>query len=309
MLKDLLESKNCFKLICGAGNQDTQEVEKLVAVYAKAGCKFFDVSASNEVVNAVKRGLEFAQINDAYICVSVGTKDDLHTNKAVIDEQKCVSCFSCYEVCPQSAIKSAKINQIRCIGCGKCAEICPAQAISFENKTADLDEFLPEIIKNGVDCIELHATGLDENDIENKWKYLNENFAGMLSICLGRSDLSNKKLIERIRKLIEIRKHYTTIIQADGSPMSGGKDDYRTTLQAVACAELVQNADLPVYILVSGGTNSKTKELAKMCGVDLNGVAIGSFARKIVKEFIDKDDLLQNSEEFNKAVNIAKSLI
>lgn len=309
MLKDLLESKNCFKLICGAGNQDTKEVEKLVAVYAKAGCKFFDVSASNEVVNAVRRGLEFVQIKDAYICVSVGTKDDLHTNKAVIDEKECVSCFLCDEICPQNAIKSAKINQIRCIGCGKCAEICPNQAIYFENKAGNLDKFLPEIIKNSIDCIELHATGLDEDDIENKWRYLNENFAGMLSICLGRNDLSNIKLITRIKKLVEIRKPYTTIIQADGCPMSGGKDDYKTTLQAVACAELVQSAGLPVYILASGGTNSKTRELAKMCGVDLNGVAVGSFARKIVKEFIDKDDLLQNTEEFNEAVNIAKLLV
>ena len=30
MLKDLLEDKKCFKLVCGAGNEDADEVEKLV---------------------------------------------------------------------------------------------------------------------------------------------------------------------------------------------------------------------------------------------------------------------------------------
>ena len=43
MLKDLLEAKKCFKLVCGAGNEDTLEVEKLVTIYSKAGCNFFDV--------------------------------------------------------------------------------------------------------------------------------------------------------------------------------------------------------------------------------------------------------------------------
>ena len=46
MLKNLLESKKCFKLICGAGNEDVKEVEKLVALYSKAGCRFFDLSAT-----------------------------------------------------------------------------------------------------------------------------------------------------------------------------------------------------------------------------------------------------------------------
>ena len=34
MLKDLLENKKCFKLVCGAGNEDAKEVES-VAEFAK----------------------------------------------------------------------------------------------------------------------------------------------------------------------------------------------------------------------------------------------------------------------------------
>ena len=109
--------------------------------------------------------------------------------------------------------------------------------------------------------------------------------------------------------MTENRKPYSTIVQADGFPMSGGKDDYKTTLQAVATAEIVQNAKLPVYIMLSGGTNSKTAELAKMCSINYNGIAVGSFARKIVRQYIEREDFLRNKYAFDDAVNIAKNLI
>ena len=50
---------------------------------------------------------------------------------------------------------------------------------------------------------------------------------------------------------------------------------------------------------MSGGTNSKTSELAHLCGVDFCGVAIGSYARKIIK----------NTEDEKEAVESAKKLV
>ena len=41
---DLLQSSNYFKLVCGAGNEDKNEVEYLTYVYTLAGCSGFDVS-------------------------------------------------------------------------------------------------------------------------------------------------------------------------------------------------------------------------------------------------------------------------
>jgi len=46
-----------------------------------------------------------------------------------------------------------------------------------------------------------------------------------------------------------------------------------------------------------------------MCGLSIDGVAIGSFARKIVKEYVKRDDFLENEEIFNKALAIAKNLV
>lgn len=306
MLKELLEAGKCFKLVCGAGNEDALEVEKLVALYSKAGCKFFDVSAKPEIIDAAKKGL---QGREGYICVSVGIKGDPHVRKAQIDYEKCAGCHKCEEICPQKTIKHCKVKTARCIGCGKCYTVCTHGAISFLSENKDLREVLPPLIEKGIDCIEFHVMGEDESGIYEKWDYINSVYDGLLSICTARGKLSEEKMISRIERMTAIRKPYTTIIQADGFPMSGGKDDYKTTLQAVATAEIVQNAKMPVYIMLSGGTNSRTAELAKLCDINYNGIAIGTFARKIVSRYIEREDFLKNDYIFNEALNIARSLV
>ena len=309
MLKDLLEGKDCFKLVCGAGNEDLEEVKRLVYIYALAGCKFFDLSASEEIVDGALESLKLARVEDAYISVSVGIKGDPHSNKAVIDYNKCINCGSCESVCQQSAIHHAKVIKNRCIGCSRCWKVCPRGAIYYVSEEKKLDQVLPSLINKGIDCIEFHVDGKDENEIFTKWRYINDNYDGLLSICISRGKMGDEELVERIQKMIDSRKEYSTIIQADGFPMSGGDDTYKSTLQAVATAEIVQNANLPVYLMLSGGTNSKTCELAKMCGIDYHAVAVGSYARKIIKQYIDSDDFWTNHTLIEKAVECAKSLV
>lgn len=332
MLRKLLEEKKCFKLICGAGNENLDEVEKLVALYAKAGCHFFDLSANEEVLKAAQRGLDFAipkeEQKDYHFCVSIGTKSDPHMLKAKIDHEKCVHCGKCVEICPQNAIKGIgnreqeterisgviiqrpEVIEKNCIGCLKCQKVCEFNAVEIYEKNNPLNFSTSQFLN--ISCVELHASDTDESEIDEIWQYLNENFYGMLSLCLGRAKLSNEKILSRIKRLVERRKPYTTVIQADGSPMSGGEDDFKTTLQAVAMAEIIQGvngAKLPVYVLLSGGTNSKTAELAKLCGVDFNGIAVGSYARKIVKKYIEREDFFENKAIFEVSSKIAKKLI
>ena len=314
MLLDFIKTEKCFKLVCGAGNEDTDEVEKLVTLYSKAGCNIFDVSANHKIVNAAKRGIKNSGITkNRYICCSVGIKGDPHTSKAYINSDLCTKCGQCFKTCERNAIQenstSYKINRQKCIGCSKCLKTCQHAAIKLNYEYTDLRKVLPQIIEQGIDCIEFHAISDDDFDVENKWQILNELYNGPLSICVDRQKLGNEKLIKRVKNMLKIRKPYTTIIQADGVPMSGGKDDFKTTLQAVATAELFQNEQLPIYILLSGGTNSKTAELASLCGVQANGIAIGSFARKIVKDYVNREDFLENKEIFIEALKIANNLV
>ncbi len=311
MLNNLLESRKGFKLVCGAGNEDIVEVEKLVTIYAKAGCKFFDVSANLDVVEAAKRGLNRARVKDAYLCVSVGIAGDPHITKAEINKTDCINCGTCVLTCPHNAISQNPIEIIheRCLGCAQCKSVCPINAIKMESKLKEYNEILPPIIDKCIDCIEFHAISIDEDDVDEKWSQLNNLYDGMLCISLDRSELGDKKLKERVQRLIAGRKPYTTIIQADGVAMSGNSDEYGTTLQAVATAQLFQNAKLPVYIMMSGGTNTKSIELARLCGVNVHCLAVGSYARKIVKNYLQMDDLFADEAAMTSAVMIAKSLI
>lgn len=313
MLKDLFENKKCFKLVCGAGNEDAEEVEKLVTIYSLAGCNFFDICAKPEIVDAAKRGLERAGIKeDRYICISVGIDGDPHITKAVIDQDKCTKCGKCKVICPHDAIielDKYKVKKERCIGCNQCANNCPQKAITMVSQLQNYDEVLPKIIAKGIDCIEFHAISTDEKDVMEKWAQINKHFDGMLCISLDRSELGDKKLKERVQKMLDVRKPFTTIIQADGIAMSGNDDEFGTTLQAVATAQLFQKANLPAYIMMSGGTNMKSIELANLCNVHPHCLAVGSYARKIVKEYLLSDDLFTNKEKLNKAVEIAKPLV
>ncbi|KKQ40675.1 MAG: hypothetical protein US58_C0014G0037 [Candidatus Magasanikbacteria bacterium GW2011_GWA2_37_8] len=317
-LSDLLKSKKCFKLVCGAGNEDALEVEKLVALYAKAGANYFDLSPREDVVLAAQRGIKRVipteDQDNYFLNVSVGLPGDHHARKAVISKEKCINCGLCIAACSiQKAIieqnKKSFVVTKHCIGCGECAKVCPVGAISFIHSSKDFKEILPPLINMGLSSIELHASTDDDELAYEQWQVISELFDGMLSLCIDRSNLGDKRLLERIKRLIKNRTAYSTMIQADGAPMSGSEDDYNTTLQAVATADIVQKAKLPVWILLSGGTNSKTTELAKICGVDAHCVSIGSYARKIVKQYIEREDFLDNEEVFSKALLIAKALV
>ena len=299
-----------LKIVCGAGNEDTESVKRLVYTYAKAGCRCFDISTRKEILEAAKTAAYLANAEDIHYCVSVGIKGDPHITKAKIRESVCIKCGNCYRNCPNDAIEeSILVNDKRCIGCGTCAKKCPTGAMTMYEKDVNVKEILPYMVQNGVEILELHIMGHDKQDLDYKWAIINECNPKLASICIDREHFGNREVIKRIRDMIAHRKPYTTIVQADGIPMSGSDDTYKTTLQAIAMGEIIQNSNLPVHIMLSGGTNSKTAELAKLCGINYWGIAIGSWARKITKPYICMPDFWENKEAQAKAVEIAKRLV
>ena len=185
---------------------------------------------------------------------------------------------------------------------------CPKKAITMQSELIDYSEVLPELINKGIDCIEFHAISENEKEVFEKWNLINKLFDGILCISVDRSGLGDKKLIEQVRQMVTIRQPYTTIIQADGVAMSGNDDEFGTTLQAVAAAQMFENSKIPAYIMMSGGTNSKSIELAKLCNVRPHCLAVGSYARKIVKEFL-KQDIFNNPKAMDEAVQIATKFV
>ena len=315
----LLNNKKFFKLVCGAGNEDAEEVRKLVFVYALAGAKCFDVSANTEVVKSADRAIDEAILCAEkfgrkiklrpFINVSIGMKGDPHVRKAKITA-KCVKCRACIKECPMAAItQSMEILEARCIGCGNCESACIYGAVKFYHKNKSFKEILGECKRLGAEQIELHAAVPDSESVFEEWGIVNEIiYDNYVSMCLDRLHLGDSQLKRRIQKALEISGD-RLIIQADGVPMSGGSNDYNTTLQAVAIADIVMKSRIPVKVLLSGGTNSLTTRLADMCGVLYNGVSIGTFARNLIKDIISEGGFLKDNDKIQNAITLADKLV
>jgi len=318
--KKLLEEGRFFKLICGAGNEDPEQVYKFCLVYTLAGAKSIDLSARKSIVETAIRAIDDAEklapeygIQDfirPYLTVSVGMKGDPHVRKARIDPEKCVKCDLCIPPCPTDAIpESLVIIEKRCIGCGACDAACPVDAIDYSHKELELEKTLRECVGAGAENIELHAAVGDHDQVIEEWKLVNEVLPGnFVSVCLDRGYLSNHELKRRIEAMLR-HSEGRMIVQADGIPMSGGKgNDYNTTLQAIATADIVAKMKLGVHLLLSGGTNSKTMELAQLAGVPFSGASLGTHARKLVWDWVH-DPKFPDRSVLEPAVRNARELV
>jgi ferredoxin len=336
-MQSLLDNTKYFKLVCGAGNEDAEEVKRLTVLYTLAGAKGMDVSANTDVVTACMEGIDIAfklakglGINlkiRPFIMVSVGMPGDHHVRKSYIDLDICLKCDLCIPVCPTDAIpKELIVIKDKCIGCGNCSAICPRQdIIHYEHNNRELETLLPACLAAGAEQIELHAAVADDETIMQEWQLVSDvNPNGHISMCLDRLHLSNFAFENRVEKAREIAGD-RLIIQSDGYPMSGGEDDFNTTLQAIATADVLnkrfnmklrKSKNVLIYKkknevdqLLSGGTNSLTAVLADQVGVKFQGASLGTFARKIVKEVVVNESFYNDINGIKKGYLIAKELV
>ena len=262
-----------------------------------------------------------------FIMVSVGMPGDHHVRKSYINLDTCLKCDLCIPVCPTDAIpKELVVIKDKCIGCGNCSAICPRQdIIHYEHNNRELKTLLPACMEAGAEQIELHAAVSDDEAIMKEWQLVSDaNPSGHISMCLDRLHLSNFAFENRVEKAKEIAGD-RLIVQSDGYPMSGGEDDFNTTLQAISTADilnkkfnmklrksknvLIYKKENEVDQLLSGGTNSLTTKLAYQAGVRFQGVSLGTFARKVVKSEVDDKDFYTNLDVIKKGLIIAKELV
>ena len=104
---------------------------------------------------------------------------------AVVDEDLCVGCMACSQVCPRKIITAVEPSQnviiacnslakgavtnractIGCIGCGKCMKNCPSGAITITNNLAQIDS---SKCTNCGECAKVCPKGLiKDSNVEN----------------------------------------------------------------------------------------------------------------------------------------------
>lgn len=67
-------------------------------------------------------------------------KDFIGSDKAVIDQDKCISCGKCHQVCRFNAVSNKdgnySIDEFACEGCAVCSLVCPVDAIQLNKDVA-----------------------------------------------------------------------------------------------------------------------------------------------------------------------------
>ena len=157
-----------------------EEVTRKVAMVRCSGARTFD--AEGNLTKGAKMKAHYAGFHDCLAASKVGGSGPLSckfgclgygsctrvckygaisvkNGVAVVDEDLCVGCMACAQVCPRKVItavepdrnvvigcnslaKGAVTNRactIGCIGCGKCMKTCPSGAITITNNLAQID--------------------------------------------------------------------------------------------------------------------------------------------------------------------------
>ncbi|MBE6986244.1 MAG: RnfABCDGE type electron transport complex subunit B [Ruminococcaceae bacterium] len=170
----------CAQAMAAIMGIQAQEVTRKVALVRCSGAKTYDKDGN--MVTGARIKAEYEGFKDCiaaskvggngplsckFGCLGFGTcvkackYDAIHVvnGVAVVDEDKCVGCMSCANVCPRSLIvpvepyrnvviacaslaKGAVTTRgctAGCIGCGLCKKICPHDAITIERNLAVID--------------------------------------------------------------------------------------------------------------------------------------------------------------------------
>ena len=80
MFKTINKKDKWIKLICGASNEDIVAIEDLCAIYTAAGVDYIDVAAEESIVNAAKKGIEWAKKvfkNSPGLMISISDGNDI----------------------------------------------------------------------------------------------------------------------------------------------------------------------------------------------------------------------------------------
>ena len=90
--------------------------------------------------------------------------------------------------------------------------------------------------------------------------------------------------------------------------MRGGSKDI-STLQTLAAAATLLDANINAYIQLSGGTNLLTRKIATMTGLKISGIGYGTLAKKNILSYIESSTEKEFQANLYKATQIAGNLL
>jgi Fe-S-cluster-containing hydrogenase component 2 len=321
---DALLTQQWFKLICGASYQHLPAIRNLALVYTLAGVDCIDMAADPAVVNAAREGIDTAlnlssdwhdsaSKDPPWLMVSINNGEDLHFRKAQFDAIACPPTCDrpCVSVCPTQAIQFSDcwqgIKDDLCYGCGRCLPLCPVQIIHTREQSYALED----IADMAIDAIEIHTQPWRVEEFRHLWQRLAPSIVNLKLVAVSFPDCDN--LYEYLLALLDCMQPLPNqlIWQTDGRPMSGDIGN-GTTRAALQLCQKVLSLQLPHgFVQLAGGTNASTVAKLRAANIEASGVAYGSYARKLVAEFLEAggDRLESHPHLLQQAVDRASRLV
>ena len=196
----------CAKAMAAIMGVEAEEVIRKVALVRCSGARTYD--AEGNLTKGAKMKATYEGFHDCLAASRVGGSGPLSckfgclgygsctkvckygaisvkNGVAVVDEDLCVGCMACAQVCPRKIITAVEPSQnviiacnslakgavtnractIGCIGCGKCMKNCPSGAITITNNLAQIDS---SKCTNCGECAKVCPKGLiKDSTVEN----------------------------------------------------------------------------------------------------------------------------------------------
>lgn len=298
-----LQEHKFHKLIIGAALKDYKTIEEFAYLFTHAQADVIDISAFPHSVISAKKGItqaleEDASLTEPLIMVSVNIGQDPHFRRIELKEENCTECLACVPTCPSGAFQNNEFsyNDDLCFGCSLCLSSCHFDALEFTNWSAFETKSLIELQAIGARAIEIHLN--NELDAFSEFYKSIPEFE-LESFCIGSGQMDPAQLVKAAETIIqEVKNKHgaakALIIQVDGKAMSGAAEQNTDIVSIEAAKSIMHLQSDTVFIQLAGGITDKSFTKAFEAGVKVNGVAIGSYARKkisTIRKFSNKIDL------------------
>ena len=234
--------------------------------------------------------------------LSVNISKDPHFRLVALDKDLCTECEACIPTCPSNAFFMSPgftYNSDLCFGCSNCIEYCPVEALEFKDWNPYNPQELNRLLNMGARSFEIHLSK-DFDAFRKFYRSIDLKNVIIESFSIGSELLNEEELINAKNIILEEvyqrpgAETRAIIIQTDGIPMSGARiKNQEKDLKAIQNAEILINSmegDIPnnLFIQIAGGINENSLKKAQQLGVNINGVAIGSWLRnKIIDLELD----------------------
>ncbi|WP_458700283.1 ATP-binding protein [Sulfurospirillum sp. 1307] len=268
-------------------------MKEIVVISGKGGTGKTSISASFaylEGKNAIICDCDVDAANmHLLLDANFDNQEDFYSGEvALIDQEICINCGKCAEVCRFEAIDVIDgqhiVDSISCEGCHYCSRVCPTHAIEMKTQKAG-DVFISKI----------------------------KNDAKMVHAKLGFGAENSGKLVARVKTLAkEVAKNENKeIIITDGSP-------------GIGCPVIASLGGASLVVLVTEPTVSglhdlqrvlkliKTFSLEAVCII--NKFDLNVDMSKKIEDFLEKENVkviekLPYDETFTKALSKAKPIV